>query len=103
LPLLLALVAGNVGMALADTLIQLAALRCIRHVPRALQRAPSVARFFSAFIVSCDATHMMAILVILVRGTGSKPALGCGGNLALHGISTLVAAGADRQHPEDAL
>jgi hypothetical protein len=24
-------------------------------------RAPSVARFFSAFIVSCDATHMMAI------------------------------------------
>ncbi|MBV8771159.1 MAG: hypothetical protein JO166_02345 [Deltaproteobacteria bacterium] len=63
-PLLLALVAGNLAIALAYTLIPLALLRCIRHLPSVLRPGSFLLRFFAAFIVSCGATHVMAILVI---------------------------------------
>jgi hypothetical protein len=64
LPLLLALVAGNVSITLAYTLIPLALLRCIKHMPRVLQPGTFLLRFFAAFILSCGVTHVMAILVI---------------------------------------
>jgi hypothetical protein len=63
-PLLLALVAGNVSITLAYTLIPLALLRCIKHMPRVLQPGTFLLRFFAAFILSCGVTHVMAILVI---------------------------------------
>lgn len=62
--LLLGLVLGNFLIALAYTLIPLALLRCVRRLPSALQPASFLLRFFAAFIFSCGATHLMAILVI---------------------------------------
>jgi hypothetical protein len=63
-PLLLALVVGNLAIALSYVLIPLALVRCIRHLPVVLQPGALLFRFSTAFIVSCGATHVMAILVI---------------------------------------
>ena len=63
-PLLATLAAGNLGIALAYTLIPIALLRCVRHMPKVLQPGSFLLRFFAAFILSCGMTHVMAILVI---------------------------------------
>jgi hypothetical protein len=56
--------AANLSIALAYTMIPLALLRSIRNVPGVLLPATFLLRFFAAFILSCGATHVMAILVI---------------------------------------
>jgi hypothetical protein len=63
-PLVFGLVAGNFAIAVAYTLIPLALLRCIRHLPIALQPGAFLLRFFATFIFSCGVTHVLEILVI---------------------------------------
>ena len=78
-PLVLALVAGNLGIALAYILIPVVLIRCIRSMPGAWRPSASLIRFFALFIVSCAATHLMAILVIWYPWYGVEAAVGlCG-------------------------
>jgi hypothetical protein len=61
---LLALVVANLGIGLAYTLIPLALIRCIRHLPRVLRPGTFLLHFFAAFILSCGLTHVMSVVVI---------------------------------------